>query len=106
MGYRSEVVVALDKEIIMKNLVLPHRGYTLLVEYADENEDKGDYVIFVLNDIKWYDSYPEKRLIQKFLEGLPDDKYGYIRIGEELNDIEERGEPYTFEMYVHQDISY
>ena len=36
-------------------------------------------------------------------QGL-EDLYGFIRIGEETDDIEQRGAPYEFDLYVNRSI--
>ena len=33
-----------------------------------------------------------------------DDFYGFIRIGEETDDIEQRGVPYEYDMYINRSI--
>ena len=106
MGYRSDITVALTKEVIMKQLILPNEGYTNLVEYTDDIFDKDTYAVYQINRIKWYESYPEINSINEFLDQLNDEEYGFIRLGEELDDTEKKGSPYDFDMYINREVCF
>ena len=106
MGYRSDITIALTQEVLLTQLVLPNEGYTYLIEYTDDKFDKGNYVIYQINSIKWYESYPEIVSIVKFLDQLNDEDYGFIRLGEENDDIEYKGSPYDFDMYVNKEVCF
>ena len=102
MGYRSDVAIALPKEI-----------FALSPDYIKEDEDadivdRGEHVVILYNDVKWYDDYAEVSQIMGYLRSLPDDKYGFIRVGEEPGDIEEEGSPDEFNMHTttHTEIHY
>ena len=53
------------------------------LEVSSENKE---YVILKWEWVKWYDYFPEVEFILNFLEEI--EKYDYIRIGEDYDDIE------------------
>ena len=122
MGYRSEVVLVVGKEVMPQFMVTMAKSpdaRSLCFLEADQREEdyeeKGN-MLFAWSCIKWYDSYEGVAAIQDFLdwcdsEDVPvsdeqkaQDKspapvthvsgyecYRFVRIGEEVEDIEERG---------------
>ena len=113
MGYRSEVVLVVGKEVMPQFMVTMAKSpdaRSLCFAEADQRhedyEEKGS-MLFAWAHIKWYDSYEEIRAIEDFLdwcdsEDVPsqdakgervdgDECYRFVRIGEEVEDIEERG---------------
>ena len=121
MGYRSEVVLVVGKEVMPQFMVTMAKSPEARALCFDEADRQNDYeekgnMLFAWDCIKWYDSYEEIRAIEDFLdwcdsEDVPvsdeqkaQDKsptpvthvdgcecYKFVRIGEELEDIEERG---------------
>lgn len=49
---------------------------------------------------KWYESYPEVAAVINILSQLPAEDFGFIRVGESADDVEEDGDPAGHEMYV------
>ena len=112
MGYRSEVVLVVGKEVMPQFMVTmaksPEARALCFAEATrhEDYEEKGN-MLFAWDGIKWYDSYEEIRAIEDFLdwcdsEDVPsqdakgervdgDECYRFVRIGEEVEDIEERG---------------
>ena len=122
MGYRSEVVLVVGKEVMPQFMVTMAKSpdaRSLCFSEADQREEdyeeKGS-MLFAWSCIKWYDSYEGVAAIQDFLdwcdsEDVPvsdeqkaqdksptpvthvsgDECYRFVRVGEELEDIEERG---------------
>ena len=113
MGYRSEVVLVVGKEVVPQFMVTMAKSpdaRSLCFSEADQREEdyeeKGS-MLFAWSCIKWYDSYEGVRAIEDFLdwcdsEDVPsqdakgervsgDECYRFVRVGEELEDIEERG---------------
>ena len=121
MGYRSEVVLAISKEMI------PHFMVTMAKEpevrafvFEDTDRFDQDYdgeggCLMNWSGIKWYDSYPEVAAIQAFVEDCDsecletwdaeigeEDKndpnkreyahFRFVRLGEDNEDVEEKGE--------------
>ena len=112
MGYGSEVVLVVGKEVMPQFMVTmaksPEARALCFAEATrhEDYEEKGN-MLFAWDCIKWYDSYEEIRAIEDFLdwcdsEDVPsqdakgervdgDECYRFVRIGEEVEDIEERG---------------
>ena len=112
MGYRSDVVLVVGKEVMPQFMVTmaksPEARALCFAEATrhEDYEEKGN-MLFAWDCIKWYDSYEEIRAIEDFLdwcdsEDVPsqdakgervsgDECYRFVRIGEEVEDIEERG---------------
>jgi hypothetical protein len=126
MGYRS----AVEAVFYTRN----EEEWPILKLYIDENfpkfwADEGDEDTlkpikatnvwgyhFIANNVKWYESYPEiqefNEFAGKFLKLLAENErarptwaYEFVRIGEEMNDIEEeRSENAEFILCVSRDI--
>jgi hypothetical protein len=115
MGYRSEIAIAIHKEVIgefltfLKTTKVMHEifgehGFTLDKDF----QGKGHW-LFTESQIKWYadyaDDYPEVDAFEKFFDFMDEDdktqdKYRFVRIGEEHDDLELRGYWYESELYV------
>jgi len=100
MGYYSEVAIAFKKEVfldlIVKNKVpelLQGRGFPYPQwDITESSKAK----IFSISDIKWNSiSMAEKEILDLFLL-LDDEEFGFVRIGEEVNDIETSGDYYDY----------
>jgi len=121
MGYSSEVVLVVGKEVMPQFMVTMAKSPDARAlcfgeaKRQEDYEEKGN-MLFSWFDIKWYDSYEGVAAIQDFLdwcdsEHVPvsdeqkaqdksptpvthvdgDECYRFVRIGEELEDIEQRG---------------
>ena len=112
MGYRSQVVLAIGKEIqphFMAALSVCTDATVLVFNDADRfdrdyyRDGTGHWLIH-WDSIKWYDSYEEIGTIEKFVdaanddcielgedEGDSSDYIKFVRVGEETGDIEHRG---------------
>ena len=55
-------------------------------------------VIYEWEDIKWYEGYNDIDRMMGFLQVLENDSFAFVRIGEELTDIEIKGDPYQFDI--------
>lgn len=106
MGYRSDVVAVFYtqdpnefpsiKLFIDENIPEFFRGEEYMSTFEGDHDLRG--IKFVMSDVKWYPSYPDVRdfenAIDKF-EKLSDggDKWlwEFVRLGEELEDVEDRG---------------
>lgn len=111
MGYRSDVA-----------LVLSSDGLTLLEKYLEElfekdkdthekvaeyfgeadvfRRDKNCNVFYLWRGVKWYDTDPDYAgpyHIEEFLDStdLYGEDYLFIRLGEEVNDVETSGEMWS-----------
>jgi len=121
MGYRSEVVLVVGKEVMPQFMVTLAKSPEARAMCFDEAQRMNDYdgegnMLFAWDGIKWYDSYEGIAAIGDFLdwcdsEHVPvsdeqkaqdksptpvthvdgDECYRFVRIGEELEDVECRG---------------
>jgi len=112
MGYRSQVVLAIAKEIqphFMAALSVCTDATVLVFNDADRfdrdyYQDGTGHWLIHWDSIKWYDSYEEIGTIEKFVdaanddcielgedEGDSSDYIKFVRVGEETGDIERRG---------------
>lgn len=121
MGYRSEVVLALDKKLIpalmsafaqspeVRDLCTVHCD-DLMTDYDGE----GNWCMR-WESIKWYETFPEIQALEALLEAIAsedlsaygvdaiedhsgeeyEELYKFIRIGEEHDDLDQRG--YAFQ---------
>ena len=87
MGYRSQVVLAVDEKIapaFMAMLAKETQAHDLCFRDSDEviaaYGEEGSF-LFRWDHIKWYDSYPEITAIQEFMEAANE------------NDLSDYGEP-------------
>ena len=112
MGYRSQVVLAIGKEIqphFMAALSVCNAATVLVFNDAnrfdrDYYQDGSGHWLLHWDAIKWHDSYEDIGTIQKFVEATVDDCYElgeddgdssehikFVRVGEDIDDIEHRG---------------
>ena len=130
MGYRSEVILAIDAKIVPALMVAfakceeTQKLCTQHVDNLETDYDGEGNWLMRWDHIKWYDSYPEIAMLNNLIEamesddleefGLKDltlsasDGYGelfkFVRIGEEMDDNEVRG--YGFDnIYISRHIS-
>ena len=103
MGYRSDVRIRTTKEgyeMMKKEIdkylnekVENHLDYTPenLLKHTDNTDNDGKVVTMDWNYIKWYEEYPEIMAVSNALGMLreKDIDFQFMRIGEDLNDIEE-----------------
>lgn len=95
MGYRSNVAIAIDKKDYIDML----KKITKIEELETKNIIKkfvksskrvihpynSDYIVIEWEWVKWYSGYTEIKFIIDFLN---DKIYDFVRIGENIDDIE------------------
>ena len=109
MGYRSEVVLVVGKEVMpqfMVTMAKSTEARSMCWGDAERvmNYDEEGAILFRWDYIKWYDSYEHIRAIEDFMdwcdceeievEGTAHgamDFFRFVRIGEEVEDTEVRG---------------
>ena len=99
MGYRSDVFLRIAEplvEVVQAAAKLDPRLEEMLKEGESDHGAKTD---FHWESYKWYDSYPEIKAIEDMLDELDEDDFGFIRLGEEQGDIEQKGYPSEYDMY-------
>ncbi len=115
MGYYSDVAIAVQKKDYFKlkqamsslisDTELKNKSLNL-IEAAQKTEiqiDKEKYVVLKWQSIKWYNDFEEISFIEKFLKKIP--RHDFIRIGEEMDDIEEYQGTNHYLIEVQRDIS-
>ena len=127
MGYRSEVVLAVHKQVMGKflQLVGQHQDMKTLC-FSDADEVREDYngegnFLFRWSSIKWYEDYAGINAINEFMEwchdamiedkNYPEDKqpmgdefFRFVRVGEETDDIVQDGYCEDFQIYTQTSI--
>ena len=119
MGYCSEIVIAVRKEILAEDLISPVIPSELR---NTPYEVTGDVLYWHMPSWKWYSSYPEIQEIEAFFtmlferESIKDsaDKggtdtcpwFGALRMGEDDNDVQTWGDPYEFDIRVQRFVEY
>lgn len=105
MGYRSEVALAVSAEArphFMAKLAGCEKARQLVFDHSDDLDTnfrgKGGLLV-TWEYLKWYPSYEEIKCIESFMDDmdhgmvgvLADEEYRFCRIGENTDDLEERG---------------
>lgn len=98
MGYRSDIVIGVNKTVLARNLITSEIPKCLFNE--TQREDK-DTVYWILEGWKWYSDYSEVRQIEAWFDSMEEDEFGAIRVGEDTDDTQHWGCPHDFEIYVH-----
>ena len=108
MGYRSEVYLRIAEPLIEVVDAARKLDDTLdkMLSEGSEVGLEGNKTDFYWEYTKWYDSYPEVRAVESLLDMLQDDDYGFIRLGEEEGDIDRKGYPGDYDMYVQTSIDW
>ena len=127
MGYRSQVVLAISKDLMPHFLTVLAKepGCRPMVfkdhDTLEENYDGEGTLLVVWQSIKWYDSFPEVHAINEFVEelesesvegfDLPENDYQgdhvrFVRLGEEADDCEVKGTLHEYDINFCRSISY
>ena len=104
MGYRSDVVLAVDTKLVgnlLTALSQCQEAFNTLFTYADKDKGKDGSLLFRMQYVKWYDNYKPVQTIEHWLNGVgeleidgvddPLDLVRFVRLGEEFGDTEEIG---------------
>ena len=124
MGYRSEVVLAVSKEVIPALMCLFAKKpevQKLCTANSELDTDYKDGWLMRWDYIKWYESDTVINDLASFIEalesddlsdyGLGDDtdgwyhRFKFIRIGEDYDDVESKGSGFD-DIQLHRGISY
>ncbi len=103
MGYRSEVYLRIAEPLVEVVDAARKLDDTLDKMLSEAQDGKTD---FHWEGYKWYDTYPEVQAVESLLEMLQDDDYGFIRLGEEEGDIEQKGYPSDYDMYTNTSVEW
>lgn len=113
MGYRSDGVLTMHKNVWLHLKEQDDSGVRdlpeLITKDCDIYEDDDEVVIIEYNSLKMYDSYPEVEEFNDLLDYLDafdfheariledhQEVYQYICMGEEFEDVEQRGDRCDF----------
>jgi len=115
MGYRSQVVMAISKELIPFLLLATSKckeTEELVFKYGnlDRNYENDKSWLLVWDGIKWYEGYSDIDAIEKFIDDAEsgdwaitnddgqdvhsEELFRFVRVGEEFGDIDVRGSGY------------
>jgi hypothetical protein len=124
MGYRSDITIAITKELYVKCQLLQNIPKALLEEKRSE---KNGVCFWFLTGWKWYEEYPEVQAIEEWFEWCADEDenpdqpvnsnpndetevavFGALRLGEgDGNGLDEEswGSPWEFNIHVNNVIN-
>jgi hypothetical protein len=97
MGYRSDVLLVVEKEawensLSLKEISKYQQKAKDLTDFADIKREKNGILLFYWECIKWYDDDEKVIAVQKTLRVFENsDSYLFIRVGENTDDLEEDG---------------
>ena len=119
MGYRSDVAIAIHKDLHGEFLTFLNTEELMAQIFGDMSDFQFDkdyqgegHWLFTCNSVKWYtnfDDYKDIQMFEKFMDAMDEKskheaQYRFIRIGEELEDIEYRGDWCESDIHVHRSI--
>jgi len=119
MGYRSDIAIAIHKDLhgdFLTFLNTEKLMADIFGERSDFNLDKNykgeGHWLFTADQIKWYatwDEFADIQMFERFMDAMTEDedkeeKFRFIRIGEETDDNEVRGGWYEADLYVKRSI--
>lgn len=114
MGYRSDVVFAVDEKVYNGLLLIDAVPATLRNEVSYRH-DSGVYWHF--SGVKRNEDYPDVAVYTEFMYMLDESElaaklaeerclYGFLRIGDDDGDREEHGEPWDFDISLNRSIEH
>ena len=59
--------------------------------HKHQKHEESGAELFLWDYLKWYDNYPDVRFIEDLMNELESDDFLFLRIGEDMNDNEEKG---------------
>ncbi len=114
MGYRSDVGFACDPIIkqVIETVGEWDSEFKELLDYGEDLAEGDAQGRWRFDYAKWYDSFPDVQIMENIMTmcdnvqhpGLCYDSYGFIRIGEDLDDLEMKGDPSAFDLYVNRSL--
>lgn len=109
MGYRSELVIKFSEDAA-EALAAAKGMDPNLAELLEHNEHRhigsGNVDCIYFSHTKWYEGYEDVDSMMSFLSQLNNEDYGFMRIGEDNDDIEELGTPWEYDIYISRSISW
>lgn len=126
MSYRSQVHICIEKGLfdvncaIQPDLLAAFDGARVhhVRHYHQGTEYEFKAYYWSYHYVKWYDMYNDVQTIMAFLNDLMEDDtkpqnprlanplFGFIRLGEDVEDTEVLGRPDVFNMYVERSVEF
>lgn len=108
MGYRSDIVIAVEQAVVARNLLTQEIPKAVLDCFVrkDENQLTSPVSYYHLPGWKWETYYPEVKSIESWFASMEDEEFGAMRMGEEMGDIEIWGSPSEFGIFANQFIDF
>ena len=117
MGYRSDVAIAIHKDQIGEFLTFLNTTELMAEIFGDmsdfhldkDYQEEGHW-LFTVDSVKWYSSYKDIQMFEKFFTAMDETvehnaQYRFLRIGEQVEDIEYRGEWWDSNIFVRREIA-
>jgi len=122
MGYCSDVVIALTDsatrllKTIISHMPEDHEVHHLMDidigtfaeilpdELNDKNKDCDSRLVF--EGVKWYDGHEDVSLIEEVLMSIDEENWLFTRLGEDQDDLEQRGCYYESDVYIRRTIEW
>jgi hypothetical protein len=101
MGYRSVVTLGVMKEEYHEHI---NGKVKEALKDCDSLTESEDAYYFRWDSVKWYEDYEDVKAIANFMDKLDEEKYGFLRLGEEDEDVERMGSPSELCIYLMRDI--
>lgn len=115
MGYYNDVGLVLTKEqnVQLKGGILLETNAGMIDKFLNtaRHYKHSNDELYVWNSIKWYD-YPGVKYIENFIQKLiindKQKEYFFVRVGEDLDDIEESGEYFdnSFDLHINIEVNF
>lgn len=107
MGYRSDIVFAVNKETKMKYGLLLNKLDILNTEADSMYTTADGDTYWQLEHRNWFDGYTDVDAVTDLMNELDSDEddainYGFMRLGEDSGDVEERGNCSVYDIYFSQ----
>ncbi|MDD3684153.1 hypothetical protein [Desulfovibrio desulfuricans] len=102
MGYYSNVALCLTKNGMdqLKTVLAeaeknnPDNFAAIKILIGDEpsrTDERTGAVVFLWEGERWYNEFDEIAFVEEFMDNLPHEDFLFIRLGEDYDDIETRG---------------
>jgi hypothetical protein len=98
MGYRSDVAIKVKPS-------LQSAFQETLAKAKLDSYIVNPCTVFITN-VKWYTDFDNVKLVEKWLDTLEYEDYGFIRLGEDQDDNEIHGDVYNYDMYISRSIEF
>ena len=104
MGYRSDVYLRISEPLV--EVVDAARKLDKTLDKMLSEGSSKEKTDFYWEHTKWYDTYPEVMAVNDMLDMLQDDDYGFVALGEEEGDIERKGDPSGYDIYIQTSVDW